>query len=654
MIPSDVAGLAISAAAAVLRLGRTLDELLAEETAILSDLALAKTRLALRPTMPELRRRLQRLLQETEGKTPDPLGEDRSRIRRAVARGKRPSLEKYARRWGVHEGPREVFDPDGEFARILRKRRAALDLGDEDIRRIVYFVAAGEDHRRNSLAFRLTAVVLDVAAEFGAVNAALLLRDPQARALVQATLAAFAAPDLEDVPGARGLLRHALGAVIEGLVKRRDDLPAGGGVARVVLGALARARDLGGGESDFFAGLIQGRGLRLVIRGALDEAVTAFDSTERDLLEALLAAVLTEASAALASSPDAGAFFRDHWNELVAALLEAVGREGPRLLGADAPLAEVALTAVTASLADGLRSGPVTPAIFREAVAAGLAALAREPEVLERLVASKGLSLLLTSTAELLAGDLRRAFEGASLERYLRSALEVVREHPELLIDEPGFPRRLIEELLSELAENPELGWESLATTLVESTLAAVAREPFLAESEGLARIAGQVAARLARLVDEGGLTRVTATALLEILMDVLAADPWVDASLISLVLDVFGDLRIGPEGDLLGGRVLPQSVDRVSREIVNRGRDFEDRFSRDDLPLRLFELLSESLARLRRGVGRGLGRGDVPGFLGIVVQTWGRGGFPDWRVDRGGFLERLEELMNEFLEVRP
>ncbi len=651
MIPYDVAGLAISAAAAALRLGHRLDEILAEEAAVMGDLALAKTRLRLRPTLPELRRGLERLLEETEGRQPDPLGDDRSRIRRAVSRGKRPSLEKYARRWGIYERPGRVFDPDGDFARTLRERGTRLNLEDEDIRRLVYFMVAGEDHRRNSLAFRLTAVVVDVAAEFGAVNAALVLRDPQARDLVQSVLAEFAAPDLEELPGAGALLRHALGTVIEGLVNRRDDLPVGGGVARVALRALSRARDLAGEESDFFVGLLEGRGFRFLIRGALEEASAGLDASEGGLLEALLASVLSEASTVLASSPDGAAFFRDHWNELLAALLEAVGEEGPRLLGGDAHLAEVALTAVTASLADGLRSGPITADILRDAAAAALSAFAREPEAVERLVNSKGLGVLLTSIADVLSGDLRDAFDTASIEAYVRTVLGVLKDHPTLLVDEPGFPRRLIAELLGELAATPELGWETLATTLVESTLSAVAREPSLAEGEGFARSAGQVAARLAQLVAEGGFSRLTATALIEILVDVLAEDPWIDASVPGLVLDVFGDLLGGADGDLLAGRVLPESVEVVSNEFVIHARDIAERLPPDDLPLRLLELLGEGLERVKRQIGRGMGRGDVPEFLGRLVRAWGREELSDWRTDRRGFLEDLDDVVGDFVE---
>ncbi|HGY91740.1 MAG TPA: hypothetical protein ENK43_11270 [Planctomycetes bacterium] len=651
MIPYDVAGLAISAAAAALRLGRRLDEILAEEAAVMGDLALAKTRLRLRPTIPELRRGLERVLRETEGREPDPLGEDRPRIRRAVTRGKRPSLEKYSRRWGVYERPAKVFDPDGDFARTLRERGSRLNLEDEDIRRLVYFVVAGEDQRENSLAFRLTAVVVDVAAEFGAVNAALVLRDPQARDLVQTVLANFAAPDLEELPGSGALLRHALGTVLEGLVHRRGELPVGGGVARVALGALARARDLAGEDADFFVGLLQGRGIRFVIRGALDEAAAGLDASEGDLLEALLASVLAEASTALASSPDAAAFFRDHWNELLGALLETLGTEGPRFLNEDSPLAQSALTAVTAALAEGLRTGPITAGILRDAGAAVLSALARDPEALSRWVDSKGLGLLLTSVAEVLSGDLRDAFEGASVEAYVRAVLGVLKDHPGLLVEEPGFPRRFVEELLGELAASPDLGWESLATTLVESALSAVAREPSLAAGGGFGRAAGRVAARLARLVDEGGFSRLTATALIEILVDVLAEDPWVDASLPALVLDVFGDLLGGDEASLLAGRVLPESVEAVSREFVVHARALADRFAEDDLPLRLFELLSESLQRVERQVGRGIGQGDVPEFLGRVVRAWGRGELGHWRTDRGRFLEDLDGVVGDFLE---
>ncbi len=98
MISPEVATLAISVAAGAVKLGKRLDEIAAEERALRSNIALALPEVRLTPSDTKMRGALARLLAQTAGLDPDPLGGDRSRIKRLFDRspprgsGSRPAV----------------------------------------------------------------------------------------------------------------------------------------------------------------------------------------------------------------------------------------------------------------------------------------------------------------------------------------------------------------------------------------------------------------------------------------------------------------------------------------------------------------------------------------------------------------------------------
>ena len=122
---------------------------------------------------------------------------------------------------------------------------------DEDTRVACFCCAAGADSRQLGYPARIALLVADVLAEFAAENTGLIVHDERRRAIVQSVLERFAEPQLETYTAWSPLLRHTLGATIDGLLANRDTLASAKPWLDGILDALAMARDQADGRREF-------------------------------------------------------------------------------------------------------------------------------------------------------------------------------------------------------------------------------------------------------------------------------------------------------------------------------------------------------------------------------------------------------------------
>lgn len=629
VIPSGVADLAISAATAAIKLGKRLDRIMAEEAALRSGLSLSIPPTAHVPVVTEFRRELRRFEKETRGLRPDPLREDRERIKELVQSGTRDELEEMCTKHGITDFGLAVFDVDAAVSDVLLARSSAWDLEDADIRSLVFYVAAGEEHRKNSLSFRLGATVLDVLAEFAAEDARFVVEDEDTRKLVQTILTRFSKPDLSELSGWGEVVKNLLRATVNGVLDARDLVHGSREWLEVLLDGLARARDLAPNGDDFIFGIARGEGFKLLVRGILEEAAEVLSDEQSSELQQVIAGVLETAAARVEGAPDFEAYFQENWHALVGAGLGGLAEHGPRLLEGEDPILQKTLTAMVGALADSFSAGPPTGETLVSVANAAIAVFADDPDLLEGSIGEEWARELIQSLAAVAKdAGLREAFSQPALERYSRAALEVMASHPDVLAGDGELARKIVSKVLGGMARAEALSLESLGDAAVESALRAIAENPGLLDLE-YAEAFGDLAGKLAERVGQKTLAGFQAEDLLRSVGEVVATNSmlFLDArdGLAQVVVETVLQLAEDDEG-LLAGAAAVATVRRVLEVFAARGNLLPEDETLTQLEARLRELLDRSLETASDQIGRSLAQADVPEALAKVVDVWAQG----------------------------
>jgi hypothetical protein len=337
MISPDAASLVIAVTRGLIKLGGRADLLFAEKELTTGALAIPMRAVVLpkvsRATKVE---RLKAYLDATAGDAPDPLHPDRKAITELVAKAEDlDRIDAVFERVYPGEAAAPVVDADAEFLKALRARLPTLDLSNPDTRLACFYCAAGRDERQLTYPARMAFLVADVLAEFAAENASLIVRDDNARVIVQSVVERLAKPQLETFTAWSPLLRHALGATVEGLLANRETLAGAGPWVDAVLAALAVARDEAQGGEDFVTGLVRGKGYRALLAGGLLVAGERLSVEGASPYKQIAADVLrTAAPLVKQGSASFSGFFQDNWGDLMCAGLASVERYGPGLLAA--------------------------------------------------------------------------------------------------------------------------------------------------------------------------------------------------------------------------------------------------------------------------------------------------------------------------------
>lgn len=526
-IPTDTAGLALSIAAGAIKLGKRVDQIMAEETALRSELALGLPAVAEVPTIGQLKTALKQLLSSTEGQTPDPLQGDRAKIKGLLGRANTGAvMAEFCEKYGIDDFELQTFNPDREFRQALRSRGAAWNFDDDDIVKVSYFLAAGADHRQNSLSFRIAATVVDVFAEFAADNSRLLVRNQESRKILESILTSFAEADLAELPGWGAVLELALKETVSGLIDSRDLLHNDKAWLNSVLNGLARARTASEQGNDFVVGLLNGQGFQHLVRGLLEEGATAIGSDDALALERIVGTVLSAAAEKVGDSTSFEQFFQDHWHSLVGAGLRSLHSQGPGLLKGEEPLLQKTLLASVDALAGAFQVGPPTGETLVSTLEAAFAVVADDPALLDTAIGETWIKDLIGSVARTVSSEgLSQAFSKSSLESFVRQGLVVMANHAEAFGKQSNLVETLLHDVLIGIAGAESINAEELGRITVQSTLDAVARNSKLIDTQYSALVGG-VAGALAGLVSDRSLSQLRAKDLIVTVSRVVADNP--------------------------------------------------------------------------------------------------------------------------------
>jgi len=523
-IPSESVSVALSIVSGLVKLGGRIDGAIAERDALRADLILPPVILRMPPDPILMARSLTALLHRPvrEG-APDPLAGDREQMTRLLADADPDEGELLG--WMLKYFPDEItfetLDPAGDFARKLLARRHDLDLSDADIVRAAFYLSPGTDRRDGSLPWQMATMVVNMLAGLAVENQSLLIRDPNARQVLSAVLERFAGPEFGEIASGRRVLQFALAATINGALDAPDSLAGDKAILAGILSALAAARSTSDDGDDYVLGLIEGRGYRALVAAAIEEGALITGREGSAAIEAIVSDLLLAAAPLVrADTGGFGAFFKDHWSDLVRAGLMAAEVHGPAVLSKEG-LLNMVLRHMVDALAQSDGRQFLTSDLLVGLVDTAVSAVAADPELLEKAGFPTLLRELLESVTGILATE-ANVFHPATLQRVVRAVIDILSTHPEILCRSPRFVADVIGPLLGALSGRP---LDGVASVAVQAVLEAVAKTPALARSTYGAVIA-EIARELAVRVREQGLPAQSVEAVLRASIEILAENP--------------------------------------------------------------------------------------------------------------------------------
>ena len=659
MIATEAASLAISIAKGLIKLAGRVDRLMAEKDAVAGDLLIPMPPESAAPDVEIALNLLSDYLQETKDADPDPLGVDRKRLQTLLAKQPVPD-EWFAffERIFPEKAHPPVIRPDAQYLQALKKWAPSLnweDPGNTEVCKAAFYVASGRDQRGLGYGARLGLLVADVITEFGAEQTALFVRDQHAQTIVQAVLARFSKPELENFDDWSPFLRHALSATLNGFLDSRKVLASHAQWADALFEALARAREESPDGDNYLVGLVSGQGYSLLIGEGLQAASVALAAEHSGVFTEIAAEFLIEAAPLFKTNQqDFGAFFKEHWGDLLHGGLNALAKNGPRLLNKQSPLLQETLLAVMNQLA----AAPST-AYFSSDTVIGLTevaivAVARNPDLIEGTLGKKWLAQLINSVAGAISDSgPRAAFSREALEGIFKNTLSTFAQHPDLIISNPGLAQDLVASILQAVADTKGLELAPLASAGVGGALQALARHPELAGTNFgpyVAELAGDLATRVA----SRGLAATQAADLLSAVIEVtLRNQPlfaMLEKNVVSIVLDSILDVAndtktTAGQVKLLAGATLVDVTREVVATVARYGTSFVENNSVKALADQLETTLEAGLNRANKELGRRMDQAAIPFVLAALVRKLLRGELPNPDPESENFKKTFSEI---------
>lgn len=630
MITTEAASLALSIAKGLIRLAGRIDRLMAEKEASTGDYILPMPVVSDGPGGVEMVDDLKALLAGTEGKTPDPLEPHRNEISELLAE-ETPDPAKvldWYKRFFPKRSVYTFINPDDQFLRELKRRFPALDLEDEGTLYAAFSIAAGRDEREIGYPWRTALVVVDVLGEFGAENSAMFIHDERIRPIVQSVLARFSEPDLESYSRWSPLLRHALGSTLNGVLDSREAWQGENEWMNAALNALVSAREEGG--DDYLLGLLQGRGYRLLVSEGLSEATTILSDEAASPFEEIMSDMLREAAPLVKTDARYfGPFFQDHWGDLFRAGLRSLERHGPTILEEESPILRNTLMAMVKELASTRDAEFLSNETLFNLADAAISAVAAKPDLITEGVEEPWLKVLITSVSRTVSDQgIRRSFNKEGLERIINGQLEVLAEHPELILEEPGVVQEMVRSVLKKVSGIDSLKAEAIATATVEGALDAVAENPALLDIR-YAEVIADFSGKMAKLVADKTLSGIQATDIVAASTEAIMLNPILfmefENKLTEVVVDAVLKAADKDSTNLLYGTVLCSVIDQLLGTVARHGRTLIGDGSLDQLADRLSDVISAGLARAKEELGRNLDIPSLPIVLSGLVAAVAR-----------------------------
>ncbi len=647
MIPIAAAEAAISIAKGLVKLGHRLDVLLAEKEAVSTGQSvLPMPAVAKIPATPLMQEELEEFLKDANAlANPDLPKKFKKQVQDAI-KDPNATQEGVLNLYRLAYPERAVvitINPDEEFVRNLKAAWPTLNLDDPDTLTALFHVAAGQDPKRFSYGLRVGLLVADVLAEGVGENIGLIIRDENMGKIVSAVLERFAKPDLSAFTAWRPLLRHALGATLNGLVDARAAVAGDSEWLAAVLDALNEARADEAGGDDYLIGLMEGRGYQLLLSKGIARAAEVLAEDQASAFGQVAADVLKAAAPLVNDSRSFKDFFTEHWGDLLHAGLASLEKQGPKLLTGSDELLKETLVAAIGYLKDVDRKSLFTSDTLFGIVDAAISAVAAKPELLKsKIDGVPWLQLLLQSVIDSVkVTGVRRAFSAEGLSSIIKTAAGAFAEHPELIFDRPGLLQEVVGKVLGAVKDLSSLDAQNLASAVVQGGLQAIADRPDLLGTKYtdlLAEFAGQLAA----LVKVRSITGIDASAIATAAAEAILRNPMLfdklKDNLATAVLDAVLKAAGNDPARLLVGSTLVGTVREVLASVAAHARDAITGKPIADFVEALAKVLTDGLARAETELGRSMDLPALPALLNKLVAAWLRGGGVPLNPDSAAF----------------
>ncbi len=631
MISVEAAALAISVARGTIKLAGRLDHLLAEKEAIAGNLLIPmppesegpdrETRIAL----------LRQYLKDTPRATPDPLGDDRKVLQNLLSKDPVPDeSDRYFERLFPEQAAPAIISPDAEYLAALRRYLPTANWDEktnQDMLKAAFYIAAGRDERGVSYPARIGLLVADVLAEFGAENTALFVRDENAQTILKSVLENFARPELEEFEDWSPLLRHALGATLNGLLDSRTVLASHAKWVDALLRALASARANAPDPDNYLVGLLSGSSYNLLLGEGMKVASEKLAPAHAAVLKDIAAVFLVEAAPLVqANKRNFGDFFKEHWGDLLRGSLSAATRHGPGLWAGQSPLLQQTLLALMNQLSAVPGTDYFTKDTAFELAEVAISAVAKDPKLLQEAAGNKWMRELIGSfTATISDSSLRESFSNAALERIFAKTLKTLAQNPDLIVGQPGLTRDTVGQILSAVAASDNLAAESLAETAVTAAFGTLTNHPDLAATK-LGPYLGEVAGLLSKKVAEKGLTSLQAAEMFPAVTDAMLRNPRLfaelDENLSATVLEAVINATDKTQFTSAAGLTLVDVAHEVFASVARHGASFVAKNGTRKLGTTLTDALTAGLTLADEELGRLFDKSDLPLVIGGIVRT--------------------------------
>jgi hypothetical protein len=533
ILPAN-ASLILSAVQQIVKLGGRLDRLMAQKTAAQADLVLRVPTVRI-DNLPAQCALAKQQLAATLGQTPDPFGADRATF---TAEAANPTVvfDELFLKYFPDQVAQSTFNPDAAYLAQLQTAFPTVNWNDLSVRIAAFALAAGPSNRQIGYTGRMALAVADTLLEFGAENTALFVRNPKLQAVAQSVLQRFAQPDWDSFDSWNPLLQTALSTSLNSALDVAHSLPPKNAWLDATLDALVEARASSPKPDDFLLGLVQGKGVPLLLSQSLLVAADRLDSASAASFRPVVASVLQAAAPLIQNTgnPALGQFFKDHWGDLIRAGLTSLEKHGPTLLVPDQPILSGVLTAMVGQLAKTPNAHFLSSDTVYRLADAALDTVAANPALLTSLTTAPWLNQFLASavtTAHQLTA--RNLFTRAAADALLADALDVLAKNPSLIVNGNPATLRLAEAIFTALAAVPNLtnaGTRKLGETALRAALDSLGQNPQLVSTQ-FAPVVTAVASQLAGWVGASQITSAQAAALASAAIDAVSRNPQLYAS---------------------------------------------------------------------------------------------------------------------------
>lgn len=634
MILPGSASLILSGVQQLIKLGGRIDTLMAQRTAVQSQLVLGMPALRLGNALAQIAL-VQKALADTAGQQPDPFGADRAALQQQVANPDQ-NFDALFEKYFPDQATAVVISPDAAYLAQLQQAFPGLDWSDAGVRIAALALAAGDDPKQIGYTARVALAVADTLIEFGSANTALFVRDPKLQSLVGTVLQRFAQTDWASFEQWSPLLQAALKTTLNAALDVQEKLPAQNPWLDGVFDALVEARAAAPNPDDYLLGLLQGKGMPLLLAKGLLVASNRLnnDAGQSDAFKQIAAEVLAAAAPFIQqqAKPDLAQFFRDHWGDLLRAGLTSLDKHGDVLLDPDKPLLNSVLKALVQQLSTTPNAGFLSNETLYQLADTAIATVVANPAEVNGLANKPWLAAFISSAAQS-AQQLtaKKLFTPEAADALLRDAIGVVGKYPNLIVSGGGLPLTLVGSIFTAVSQLPRLEARTVGETALRSALTAVAADPTLA-SRQFGPVVSAVATQLAGYVGQRQFTAEQAAAVASAAIDAIARNPQIYAGAQNGIANavIAAVQGVLPANSAWAARLLVQTAEQT---LVAVGRYGATPAAQPAAQLQqlLATILSGGLSIAANQLGKTTDLDGIPPILGGLVAQGLRGDLADF-----------------------